>query len=240
MEEHLGINFDSIQRRLSTSYNIFLFIDTIFKRLHNNNPLKFRIRDYHRLLIDTFEEKEVVGIVKSRQCGFSTILALYIAYKLIHETINIELITPSYTQSTNMLDRINFFMKVFRKTPDFYKTGKKVTFKKSKINAVNADSCLKSSVDLVIIDEFSFIKDQNMFLTKAEKKKPDVIFGGTPIKKGDSFYNFIHTLKKYDDEAVININWKQTHIYDKFSKQEIINQIGSQDQFEREYENNFI
>ena len=193
-------------------------------------------------------------VLAPRQCGKTTIIAIYILWYMIFNTDkNIALVTSKVDMGIEILARIK---EMYAMLPDFIKPtvikNTKEIFKFENRTAVlvissHSNSIHGRSIDLMVIDEAAHITKsafedfiRSVFPTQASRPDAQMIMISTPHGVDHQFYNiWTRALEERNSFIPTKIKWNCAPGRDNEWKERIIRNYG-QAFFEQEYACEFI
>lgn len=245
----------------TSAKNIIQFSHFI-KILTEHGLDKFKPYKHQRDLLRKFAETgklEYTGkrnhiIIGPRQCGKTTIIAIYILWYMIFNTDkNVALVTTKVDMGIEILARIK---EMYAMLPDFIKPtvikNTKEIFKFENRTAVlvissHSNSIHGRSIDLMVIDEAARITKsafedfiRSVFPTQASRPDAQMIMISTPHGVDHQFYNiWTRALEERNSFIPTKIKWNCAPYRDNEWKEQIIRNYG-QAFFNQEYACEFI
>lgn len=207
-----------------------------------------KLRDYQVEFLNTLEMKRFVAVAKSRQLGFTMIGAiLALQFASCNKDKTFMFITANGGAATEFIDRVKTF---YSSLPFFMKPGivswnaKSLDFDNGcKIIAkgANQDIAVGGNIHFLYIDEAAFIKDiQKVFRSVGPMvlatKDSKIVVASTP-----NGYNWFYDLFSKAEEGAneftpMRFKWNIIPSRDENWKRNEINNLGSEDEFNMQYE----
>lgn len=210
--------------------NIKYFLETYCKIITLEKGLSnFKLKDYQNDILDLIMNNNKIFILKSRQIGFSTLIALYLVYKIIFDSNKtIAIITSNVSQSKEILSTV---YEIYDSLPEFIKND--TTLKnRNRENCITnnnlkiitggiKDSFLRGiSVHELILDEFSFVSSDildDFFKTYVpiimSNNKSKIIIGTSLNKDNDYFMELLEDVKTNKEFSFIDVNVDNYHLH---------------------------
>ena len=193
-----------------------------FGILKIDNPISgscfFKLRKFQEKIIDIISSQRINYFLKARQLGFSTIFAAYSYWTAVFKQ-NQKILFVTFSRAHTKL----FFNKIKTWDAQLSKTLiKSITdnsilfFNGSTIRATNYTNAFSCGeiVDLLVVDEFAYIKDNTMSVMTAlmpmvSKSGKFIACTSVPVDKQqfESFSKFWNFIKNNSDANIAVFKW---------------------------------
>jgi len=231
----------------------------IFKFIENNLKIKnspIVLYPYQKRFLKDQSDRRIV--LKARQVGFSTTLAIESVVRIINPSKTVLLVSVSDRQSQELMDKVNYFLRQLRTTDILLPDGDKISpfelRRETKTEKIfETDSRIISlpnspqtvcgyTADYGYIDEFAkFDKDQDMMnaIEPSLSRGGKLTLNSTPFGKRGVFYNI---WEKAEESGYNKHKIPWTHCPDPNYKREVQKFQKSWDpiSFAQEYEMKFV
>lgn len=228
--------------------DIIYFANTYCKIQTIDGIETIKLRDYQEDLLNHYVDNRFSIVSTSRQVGKTIISSIFLAwYSLFEKDKTTVIVTNKLQTSIEVMDKLKF---IFDNLPFFLKPG----LISNSVNTLKFDNGCRISIqsirnagigfniNLLYMDEFAHfpVKMANRFYKKIypsigsrRDSRIIIISSATAYNKfSELYYNALYSLNKY---APFKIDWWQVSGRDELWKQKEIDNLGSEDEFNKNY-----
>lgn len=188
--------------------------------------IRFRLFDYQKEALNSYQDNRFNITLKSRQTGFSTLTAGFIAWMIIfHKAREIVVVANKQDNAQNFIRKIRTFIKKspFWMVPEITSDNKKSielsNGSKVSAQATTGDAGRSESLSLLVIDEAAMI-DSNKVDDLWAAAFPTLSLGGSAViistpKGVGNFYHkqWLSAINKESDFVPLVAHWTEHPVY---------------------------
>lgn len=185
------------------------FINSLYIKHPKNGKILFKLFDFQKKLLDKFQDKNHLVLLKSRQLGITELASSYALYIALTKPGSIIwYFSRNQNSDSSFIKRIKYSFDHIENCQIKLKKQTKYTLQfdnGSSIDARNSSDIIhRTTADLVIIDEAAWINNFDTIIVSVIPCVPTgkIIIVTTPSYFDTPFYNFWHSITptlSYDD-----------------------------------------
>jgi hypothetical protein len=243
-----------VEEYIRCSNDPIYFIETYVKIISVNEGLvSFKLYDYQKVMIRSFQENRFNIVTTARQSGKSTTTCGFILwYILFNKDKTVALLANKGDTAQEILGRIEF---AYQHLPKWLQQGIKVWNKRSfelennsrvLASATSADAIRGYSINLLFIDEAAFIDNWDEFFTSvfptiSSGTESKVVLVSTPNGLNHFYKTWVHALDGTNGYKAIKVHWTEVPGRDEKWKDETLASMNfDHEKFGQEYEVEFL
>jgi hypothetical protein len=216
--------------------------------------INFDMFDFQETFVNTIHDNRFTIGKMPRQCGKSTTLVSYIIwYILFSPSVNVAILANKQTVAKLHMDRLKVAyeylpkwlqqgVKEWNKMSIELENGSKVTAAATSGSAIRG-----GSFNLIMLDEFAHVPDNiandfysSVFPTITSGKTTKLVIISTPNGLNLFYKIWVDSVEERNDFKNVEIHWKQVPGRDEKWKDREIKNLGSEEEFRKEHECDFI
>lgn len=192
------------------------FINSLYIKHPKNGKILFKLFDFQKKLLDKFQDKNHLVLLKSRQLGITELISSYALYIALTKPESIIwYFSPNNRSDSSFIKRVKYSFNHIENCLIKSEKETKCTLQFDNGSLIDArsssDIVHRTAADLVIIDEAAWINNFDTIIANIVPCVPSgkIIIATTPSYFDTPFYNFWHSITP---TLSYNIMFKQLRI----------------------------